>query len=217
MARPTRATFLAASVLLGALALSACGNGNGNGNDPGSMEGMDHGDSQSTTSTEPDPAADFNDADVMFAQMMIPHHEQAIEMSDIVLAHPDVMPEVSDLAQQIKDAQQPEIETLNGWLAEWGAEPAEGEMDHGSMGHDSGMMSEEDLAALEAASGDELNRLFLEQMTMHHEGAVAMAQDQVDNGQNPDAIALAEEIITTQEEEITTMAVILGTLNEMNS
>ena len=213
MARPTRAAILATSALLGALTLAACSNDN----DPGDMDGMDHGSEQSTSAEAADPTAEVNDADVMFAQMMIPHHEQAIEMSDIVLANPDVMPEVADLAQQIKDAQEPEIQTLTGWLTQWGEDPAEGGMDHGDMGHDSGMMTEEDLANLEAASGQEVNRLFLEQMIMHHEGAVAMAQDQIDNGQNPDAITLAEDIIATQEEEIATMAGLMGTLNDMSS
>lgn len=209
MARPTRAAILATGALLGALTLAACSNDD----DPGDMEGMDHGTDQSSTSADADPEADFNEADVMFAQMMIPHHEQAIEMSDIVLANPDVSPEVADLAQQIKDAQEPEIETLTSWLTEWGSDPAE-EMDHGDMSTDSGMMSEEDLANLESATGAEVNRLFLEQMIMHHEGAVAMAQDQVDNGQNPDAVALAEDIVTTQEAEIATMGSIMGTLND---
>ena len=207
MTRSTRAAMLATGALLGALTLAACSN-----DDPGDMEGMDHGTDQSSTSAE--AAADFNDADVMFAQMMLPHHEQAIEMSDIVLAHEYVSPEVADLAQQIKDAQQPEIDTLTGWLTEWGADPAE-EMDHGDMSTDSGMMSEEDLAQLASAEGPEVNRLFLEQMIMHHEGAIAMAQDQVDNGQNPDAVAMAEDIIATQEAEIATMGSILGTLNDM--
>lgn len=205
MTRPTRAAILASAALLSALTLTACSN-----DDSGDMEGMDHGNDQSSTTAD----ADFNDADVMFAQMMLPHHEQAIEMSDILLANEAAMPEVADLAQQIKDAQGPEIDTLNSWLTEWGADPTGGEMDHGDMG-DSGMMSEEDLANLEAA-GPEVNRIFLEQMIMHHEGAIAMAQDQVDNGQDPDAIALAEDIITTQEAEITTMSSMLGTLNDMS-
>ncbi|GMA32341.1 hypothetical protein GCM10025875_23330 [Litorihabitans aurantiacus] len=119
--RTTRTTRrIAAAALLGSLTLTAC---SGDG-DPGGMEGMDHGDDRSSTATPTeDRAGDHNDADVMFAQMMIPHHEQAVEMSDIVLADPSVMPEVSDLAQQIKDAQAPEIETMSAWLADWGPSP----------------------------------------------------------------------------------------------
>ena len=107
------------------------------------------------------------------------------------------------------DAQGPVIERMNAMLTAWDAEPmAEMEgMDHGGM---SGMMSEGDMAALEEAQGAEAARLYLEQMTVHHEGAVDMAQDQVDNGQNPQAVALAEQVIDAQEAEIAEMEQMLG-------
>ncbi len=156
------------------------------------------------------PAADFNDADVMFATMMIPHHEQAIEMSDIVLDKDDADPAVAELAQEIKDAQGPEIEQLEGWLNEWGVDPDEaGGTGHGDHGGMDGMLSEEDLAELEAATGPEASTLFLEQMIEHHEGAVDMAQTQIDDGQNRDAIALAQEIVDTQNSEIEQMSQML--------
>lgn len=201
-------TFVAVPAL--AISLAACGD-NDSGDAKAPMPG--HSMSASASPSDGGSQAQHNEQDVMFAQMMIPHHQQAIEMSDILLANDGAMPEVASLAEEIKDAQAPEIDTLTSWLTEWGADPAE-EMDHGDMSTDSGMMSEEDLANLESATGPEVNRLFLEQMIMHHEGAIAMAQDQVDNGQNPDAIALAENIIATQEEEIATMGSILGTLND---
>lgn len=210
MARPTRAAILATGVLA-VLTLAACSN-----DDAGVTDGMDHGTGQSTSAESSDSAADFNDADVMFAQMLIPHHQQTIEMSDILLANEGAMPEVADLAQQIQDAQGSEVKTLTSWLTEWGADAAgDQDMDHGDMGTDSEMMSEEDLADLEATSGHVASRIFLEQMIMHHEGAIAIAQDQVSNGQNPAAIALAEDIIATREAEITTMGSILGTLSDM--
>lgn len=150
-------------------------------------------------------AATFNDADVMFASMMIPHHEQAIEMSDVVLAKQGVDPQVVELAQAIKQAQGPEIEQLRGWLAAWGAEPA---TDHSGHGMD-GMMSEEDMAALGSASGPEASKLFLEQMIEHHEGAVTMAETHLDQGQNPDALKLAQAVVDTQTAEIQTMRELL--------
>lgn len=201
MARHTRSAVLATGALLAAVTLAACSN-----DEP---TGTDNSTDQSNTSI----AADVNDADVMFAQMMIPHHQQAIEMSDMLLANEAAMTEVATLAEEIKAAQGPEIDTLNGWLTEWGVDSS-APMDHGDMSSDDGMMSDEDLAELESASGAEVNRLFLEQMIMHHEGAIAMAQEQVDNGQNADAIALAEDIIATQEAEIATMGSILGTLSD---
>lgn len=217
-------TTLAALALASALALTACGGTGAEDNGAGS-ESAPATSSAAATSTATDTAApsatatgsaeeisaEHNDADVMFAQMMLPHHEQAVQMSEMLLAKDDIPAEVADFAQQVIDAQGPEIERMNAMLAAWDAEPMgdmEG-MDHGGM---SGMMSEEDLAALEEAQGTEAARLYLEQMTAHHEGAVEMAQDQVDNGQNPQAVALAEQVIDAQEAEIAEMEQMLGNL-----
>ena len=194
-----RTAATAALALTAALVLAGCSAGSDN---EGSMPGMDHGSSELT--------ADANDADVMFASMMIVHHEQAIEMSDIVLAKEDVNPEVIELAEAIKAAQGPEIEQLQGWLDDWGVDSEEQQMD--GMDHGDGMMTEEDMAALDAATGTEASRLFLEQMIVHHEGAVEMAQIEVDSGTNPDAVAMAQAIIDTQNIEIETMREILQSL-----
>lgn len=157
--------------------------------------------------------ADVNEADVMFATMMLPHHEQAIEMSDIVLEKDDLDPDVGALAQQIKDAQGPEIEQLEGWLDEWGADRDDmSGMDHGDHGSMSGMMSEADLEELRSADGTEASRLFLEQMIEHHRGAVEMAETQVEDGRSPEAVDLARTIVETQNEEIEQMESLLQTL-----
>ena len=132
--------------------------------------------------------ADFNDADVMFAQMMIPHHQQAIEMAELAESKSSNQ-QVLSLAADIKAAQQPEIETMQGWLAEWGV--SSDDMDMGEMEHGGGMMSDEDMAALESASGAEAAPLFLEQMIAHHQGAIEMAETELANGKNADALALA--------------------------
>ncbi|NJC22673.1 uncharacterized protein (DUF305 family) [Arthrobacter pigmenti] len=169
-----------------------------------------------TTTAEPstDVSEEHNDADVMFAQMMIPHHQQAVEMSEIILAKENINPEVTELATQIKDAQGPEIETMTGWLEAWG-EPVGGMESHdmGSMGGGmDGMMSEDQMAGLEAAEGEEAARMFLEFMTEHHNGAVDMAQEEIDDGENPEAIALAETIVETQQAEIQEMEELLAEL-----
>ncbi|MGC5617694.1 DUF305 domain-containing protein [Georgenia sp. Z1491] len=194
----TRTAATAALALAAALVLAGCSAGS---------------EDDSTPVTEDDSteqAAGVNDADVMFASMMIVHHEQAIEMSNIVLAKDDVDPEVATLAEEIKAAQGPEINQLNGWLDDWGVDPDEREID--GMDHGDGMMSEEDLAALEAASGTEASRLFLEQMIVHHEGAVEMAQTQVEDGSDPAAIELAQTIIDDQTAEIQEMEDLLASL-----
>ncbi|WP_420733659.1 DUF305 domain-containing protein [Brevibacterium luteolum] len=198
-----RTAATAALALTAALSLTGCSTGS----DDESMPGMDH----SSSEQAPDATtAEVNDADVMFASMMIVHHEQAIEMSDIVLAKDGVDPQVVELAEAIKAAQGPEIEQLQGWLEDWGADPDDHQM--GGMDHGDGMMSEDDLATLEAADGAEASRLFLEQMIIHHEGAVDMAQTQVDDGSNPDAVELAQTIIDAQTTEIQEMRDLLATL-----
>ncbi|MBS3177232.1 DUF305 domain-containing protein [Pseudoclavibacter sp. Marseille-Q4354] len=200
----SRIVLLSTTTLAAALALAACSPTSA----PDSMGGMDH---STMTETTPSPSSaatgDANDQDVMFAQMMVPHHEQAVEMSDMILAKSDINPEVTTLAEEIKAAQGPEIEQLNQWLSDWGAESMSG-MDH-SM---DGMMSDEDMANLDAATGDDASRLFLEQMIEHHEGAVSMAQEEVDNGLNSDATALAQTIVDTQTTEIETMRELLTSL-----
>ncbi|MBM4625096.1 DUF305 domain-containing protein [Micrococcus luteus] len=170
----------------------------------------------SATGSAEEVSAEHNDADVMFAQMMIPHHQQAVEMSEMLLAKDDVPAEVAAFAQKVIDAQGPEIERMNSMLTAWGQDPVDTDgmdgmegMDHGGM---SGMMSEEDMTALDQAQGTEAARLYLEQMTAHHKGAVDMAKDEAKDGQNPQAVQLAEQVIADQEAEITEMQQMLDKL-----
>ncbi|MBB1011906.1 uncharacterized protein (DUF305 family) [Dietzia kunjamensis] len=172
--------------------------------------------SGSSTTEQAEESAQHSEADVMFAQMMIPHHEQAIEMSDIILSKDDVPADVTSLAEEIKAAQGPEIAQLTDWLEQWG-EPTQPEgmdmdMDMGGdhdMAQMEGMLSDEELQQLSDAPGPEAAELFLNQMIAHHEGAVAMAEDQVENGTYPPAVDLAQTIIDTQQQEIDTMRQLL--------
>lgn len=183
-----------AGVLATSLTLSACSMGN--------MD-MEGGSSDSSS----DAAANFNDQDVMFAQSMVVHHNQAIDMAQLILDKEGIDPRVAELARDIEAAQAPEIDQLNRFLEEWGASDDMHDM------HDmDGMMSESDMADLEAATGVDASRLFLEQMTMHHEGAVEMAQMEVDRGQDPEAMALAQKIIDDQTAELTLIADLLASL-----
>lgn len=196
------AALLAASVLL-----SACAGDESTAPASGTTATTPADASTATSSAEP-----HNEADVAFAQSMIPHHAQAIEMSDVVLAKDGADPQVTELAQKIKDAQGPEIETMRSWLQAWGAEvpPTSGGVDHSAHGGGMpGMMSEEEMAALKEASGSEATRLFLEQMVKHHEGAIAMARTELTQGQNAAAKALAKKIIDDQQAEIAQIRQIL--------
>ncbi|MDR6865694.1 uncharacterized protein (DUF305 family) [Microbacterium resistens] len=141
-------------------------------------------------------------ADTMFVTMMIPHHRQAIEMADVLLGKDGVDPRVITLAQAVKAAQQPEIDRMREWLADWGVEEPS---DSGGMDHGSGMMTEADMTALASAQGAEAGRLFLEQMIRHHEGAVGMAQEALEGARIPEVRALAAQVIEDQTAEIAEM------------
>lgn len=204
-----RTLAVTAIALTAVLTLAACG-----------ADDTDSTSSTSTSSTAPTssatPAAGERiDADVVFAQDMIPHHAQAIEMSDILLGKDGVDPAVQELARDIKSAQAPEVEQMTGWLVGWGEDVPSAEggsmggMDHGGT-EMPGLMSNEDMTRLEDAPGEEASRLFLEQMIQHHRSAVDMATMELEVGRNEDAKKLAEQIIATQESEITTMTELLG-------
>lgn len=141
----------------------------------------------------------------MFAQMMIPHHQQAVEMADQALQK-DASPQVTELAEQIKAAQGPEIETLKKWLQEWKA-PMTAEEGHG--GHGGGMMAEGDMKDLSAASGPAFDEMWLTMMIQHHNGAVDMARDVLKTTNNPEVKEMAQAIVHGQNKEIATMKALL--------
>lgn len=201
-------TLSLAAVLAASLSLAGCAAGAGTT----PSHGMDHGSSSPMSSMMPDAAADHNAADIMFSQMMIPHHAQAVEMSDIMLAKTGVPAAVTDLATRIKAAQAPEIEQMTGWLEGWN-QPTGMMSDHSMPnGGMSGMVSDEDLGKLKSAPGDEAAKLFLTQMVAHHEGAIAMARAEVDSGEFAETVELAKAIITSQQAEIEEMKQLLATL-----
>lgn len=193
-----RAGALAAIVVAGLLVLAGC-------TTTTDMNGMDH-DASPTTSD-----ASFNAADEMFLVGMIPHHEQALEMADLVLAKDGVDERVVELAVRIQAAQQPEIDLMTSWLEDWGLDTDLGGMDGMDHGPD-GMMSDQDMAALEAAPGPEASELFLTQMIQHHAGAIVMAQQELDNGRDRDVLDLAQQIIDAQTAEIAEMEQLLTQL-----
>ena len=179
----------------------------------GSTHGTDHHgapetpENAATGNAAPEAAAAHNSADTMFAQMMIPHHEQAVTMSEMILAKTGIDPRVSELAEAIQAAQGPEIRKMEDWLAAWD-EPREMSGEHPM----DGMLSPEDLAELDAARDAAAARLFLQQMIAHHEGAVAMARTEVEDGSNPGAVELATAIIADQNAEIEQMNNLLRNL-----
>ncbi|WP_327304101.1 DUF305 domain-containing protein [Streptomyces sp. NBC_01298] len=197
-----RATAVAAAATA-ALVLAACG---GNGDDSGSAHNGHN--TASPSASAPAQQGDHNAADTAFAQGMIPHHRQAVEMADLAATRAESA-EVKKLADEIKKAQDPEIKTLSGWLTSWGEQvPAE---DAGHGGHDmSGMMTDEEMKQLEAASGKAFDTAFLTMMVKHHEGAVTMAKTEQADGAYQPAKDMAGQIITSQSAEIDRMNTLLG-------
>jgi uncharacterized protein (DUF305 family) len=151
-------------------------------------------------------ASDFNDTDIMFVQTMLPHHDQAVSMSDLMLVKRGLHPEVAALARQIKDAQQPEIETMSGWFEAMGRPQLQGGTHHGGL---QGMLDENEMQRLDLANARDGQRLFLEAMIRHHNGAIEMANKEIADGRHSGAVDLAKNIATTQQQEIDVMTDLL--------
>lgn len=167
----------------------------------GSMPGMDHGGS-SASAAPTATRTDFNDADVMFLQMMYPHHAQAIEMAKLVPGRSQNQ-QVITLAQNIEKAQGPEMTQMTSLLQSFG-KPAP-TADSGHMAGMPGMMSAEQMNALTGLSGAAFDRMWLQMMIDHHTGAITMSNTELRDGTNPDAKKMAEAIIANQQAEISQM------------
>lgn len=189
--------------LVTVLVLSACGGGDTSNTGSG-------GGAPAPAVEAAEISPEHNEADVRFAREMIPHHEQAIEMTDLAAERAE-SEDVKALAEQISAAQQPEIETMRAMLEAWGQAMSEGPdgMDMGGM---QGMMSPQQMTELANASGAMFDRMFLEMMITHHEGAVEMARAEQVDGQNRQAVELAKQIEATQVREIQDMQDLLAGL-----
>jgi uncharacterized protein (DUF305 family) len=202
--KPARRIAAVGVVAAGALVLSACSS-NSDG-----MGGMDHGNSKSSaTAAAPAKAGHFNDADVTFAQSMIPHHQQAVEMAQLADGRASDS-EVKDIAAKIEKAQDPEIKTMTGWLQSWGKPTAMGDMPGMNMGD--GMMSDKGMKELKAMKGREFDKMFAQMMIDHHNGAISMAKTEQNRGQNADAKKMADGIVTGQSAEVNQLQSILDRL-----
>ena len=185
--------WLAALLFLGVL-IAGCSTDH-------SMDAADmNGDSNSSEEVQ----TSSNMADIAFAQMMIPHHEQAVVMSDYALANTD-NPQILALAQEIIEAQGPEIDQMTAILDRFN-------MDMGGHGGHTmaGMLTDEELEELQTAQGPEFDQLFLVGMIAHHEGAIDMAEDALASGADPEVRELAQAIVAGQEAEIEYMQELLN-------
>jgi uncharacterized protein (DUF305 family) len=198
-----------AVVAAGATVLSACGSS--------STQGTQTPAGSTSVSASPVPAAKgaHNAADTAFATEMIPHHGQAIAMADMAVMKA-ANAEVKKLATQIKEAQDPEIATMNRWLEAWNEPVPSSSMGSMSgmsdMSHGMGMMSDADMTKLDKATGADFDRMWVTMMITHHQGAVTMAQTELASGQYAEAKTLAQSIITGQTAEIAQLKTLEKTL-----
>lgn len=217
--------LIPAAVVVAGLFLGACSSSSDhegmdgmNTNESGTMDmgPMDSSGGSTTTVNIPEDA-DFNATDVAFAQGMIPHHGQAVQMADMALAT-STNPKIQALAEQIKAAQSPEIEQMTTWLTDWDQSVPDpnammdDNMDHSGGMMMSGMMSAADMARLENATGTDFDRMFLEMMVLHHEGAIEMAEQQLAEGKNQAVKDLSQAVITGQQAEIEEMNALIAAL-----
>jgi uncharacterized protein (DUF305 family) len=207
-------TILGAAVAAVAVLLAACGSGNtgeSTGGTPASAPAT-----ASSTVRPGTPNQAHNDADVTFVRQMIPHHQQAVDMSELAATRA-ASAQVKDLASRIESEQSPEIQEMTAWLAQWGV-PSAGAMPSMSavpgMGGGSmpGMMSDADMTKLTQASGTAFDKLFLQMMISHHQGAVTAARTELATGSSAEAKALAQGIINGQTAEITQMQQLLASM-----
>jgi uncharacterized protein (DUF305 family) len=202
-------------ILLAALALGGCGGthsvmGHDEGDGATAMDhaAMDHG----SMDHSPEAMGTGRDADVRFTQEMIPHHQQAVELADLALDPArQASPQVQDLARRIRAAQAAEIEDMNRWLAGWGADraAADGHADGDHM-DEMGMLGDDQMRVVRTATGPAFDRLWLEGMIAHHEGAIVMASHIREAGDDRDVQALADAITESQRREIDEMRGLLG-------
>ena len=185
-----------ALALVAALTVAGCGN---------SDSSSSASSSASASSASSASSANFNNADVTFAQSMIPHHEQAVEMAKMAKMHASTT-EVKQLADKIEGAQGPEISTMTGWLQDWGKDVPSGSMNGMAM---TGMMSDAEMKKLDGASGPAFDQMFLTMMVSHHTGAIEMAKTEQKDGKNGDAVALAKKIEADQTAQIAVMKKLL--------
>lgn len=195
--RPTSRLKTVTGATMAAILLAACGGGSGRDQGP---DGIHH-DSASPSRSAPTAPASRAD-DVFFAQMMIPHHDQAVGMAELALDSSTASAEVRSLAEQSQAAMDAELRTLDGWLREWGA-PAASSMGRG--GEHDGMTSDHDMENMGAAKGAAFDTMWLTTMVEHDQTAVMMAQEILLITNDPEVTMLAKAMVDRQTAQIATM------------
>ncbi|MFD7877682.1 DUF305 domain-containing protein [Streptomyces sp. NPDC059766] len=213
-----RRTAALTATVTAAVVLAACGSSDSSSSPSGHTSHATGATSAAGASDTASAAQGSHNAqDVSFAQGMIPHHRQAVAMADLAASRAKSQ-QVKDLAAKIAQAQDPEIDTMSGWLKAWDAKVPAADMpgmesmpgmDHSDSSMP-GMMSGDDMDKLKGLSGDAFDKAFLQMMVSHHDGAIAMAKTEQAKGAYGPAMTMAKSIVTSQSSEITGMNKMLG-------
>ncbi|MGV0376101.1 DUF305 domain-containing protein [Corynebacterium hadale] len=200
-----RITSLVAVALLGVSAVSCAGQDEDATNAPqADKDGVE-------VTSGADQPAEVNGVDLHFLGMMTPHHQQAVDMSDIILAADGTSEATADLAERIKVGQEEEIDTMVDWAEQWGQDDL---MAQHAPHIANGMITPEQMEQLKTLEGEDADTLFLQLMHSHHEGAVAMTQDQIDNGGYQPLVDLAQQMLDVQTAEMDEMEQLLEARGE---
>ena len=194
--------FLAIIALLLAAVVSLSIN---RGEDDGFM-GMHHNDNNGM-GMHHNSKGDYTGADIMFLQMMIPHHQQAVDISNLALKTSKDA-ELLALAKTIRDAQSAEIIQMTTWLKDSNTNPGLGY----SMDGMGGMLNDAELSALNAETGSKFDILWLKGMIGHHDGAIHMTT-MIRDASNPDIKTFGENVVKDQSAQITQMKAMLKRLS----
>jgi uncharacterized protein (DUF305 family) len=195
----TSMRIVAAAALASAIVVSSCST---------AEDHSKQGPSTAATTTAGATVAAHNANDVMFAQMMIPHHQQAVQLAALAPQH-TANQALLTLASTISAEQQPEINAMKALLLQWDVD-ANAMPDHSGHGGMQGMVDDATMAKLQSLNGPEFDTLWLQAMIGHHQGAIEMAQGEIANGQSADMTAMAKNMVSAQQAEINQMKQMLG-------
>lgn len=185
-------------LVAGLVALAGCGAGDGS---PATAGAPISPVPQSATGAP--ASAEYNDADVMFLQMMIAHNSQGLEIVKLVHAKQAQKQELKDLAAAIEATQQTESSDMRNWLKSWG-KPETGSMDPNAHHHHGGdgLTDKGLLEALSKKDGKEFTLDFADIFVAHQHNGVALARTELKDGKNPESKALAQRIMDSRTGEV---------------
>jgi uncharacterized protein (DUF305 family) len=152
----------------------------------------------------------FNETDVMFLQMLIPHHRQGVRMAELAATQAR-RPEVRDFAAAVALTQKDEVADMERWLTDWNQPVAADPDPNAHHGHGDGLHTPDPavVTALAETIPAEFDHTFLTLLTGHQHGAVELARLELEKGRHPDARELADRVVKSRTAQVRQMATLL--------